>query len=108
MENFYDYEEEEEEYSQEPNLAIRRKNEWKFARRHSKILTDQNYELNKPIHYYSKTRPEFYYYRCNKTNNKGRHRLAYGNYGNKNKNWPVKDKRKIERSRTQLEELYEE
>ena len=103
MENFY----EEEEYPREPNLAIRRKNEWKFARKHAQILIDQEYELEKPLHYYSKTRPEFYYQRKNKTNNKGKHRTAYGNY-NKGKNWPTNDKRKIEKGKTQLEELYEE
>ena len=47
MENFY--EEEEKEYPCEPNLAIRRKNEWKFAQKHAQILIDQEYELEKDM-----------------------------------------------------------
>ena len=97
----YEYE---EEYPYEPNLAARRKNEWKYARKHAQILVDQDYELGKPLHYYSKTRPEFYYQRTNKTNNKGKHRTAYGNY-NKSKNWPTNDKRKIESMINQIKDL---
>jgi len=107
----YDNENENENEDSEINSsslrAERRKNDWKHAKRHAQILVDQDYELNKPLHYYSKTRPEFYYQRKNKTNNKGKHRTAYGNYY-KSKNWPVNDKRKIENGKIQLEELYEE
>ena len=88
----------------EPSRAKRRKNEWKFAKRHAQILEDQDYELNKPLHYYSKTRPEFYYQRRNKTNNKGKHRTAYGNY-NPQKNWQPTDKRKLNNFENQIEEL---
>ena len=96
----------EEDY-QLSRAAERRKNEWKFAHKHAQILADQDHELNKPLHYYSKTRPEFYYQRANKTNNKGKHRTTYGNYY-KSKNWSINDKRKIENGQIQLEELYEE
>lgn len=86
--------------------AERRKNDWKHAKRHAQILIDQDYELNKPLHYYSKTRPEFYYQRTNKTNNKGKHRTAYGNY-NPQKNWQTSDKRKLNNFENQIEELFD-
>ena len=94
----------EENIEQESSRAERRKNEWKYAKRHAQILVDQNYELDKPLHYYTKTRPEFYYQRRNKTNNKGKHRTAYGNY-NPQKNWPITDKRKIENMTSQVDDL---
>jgi len=94
-----------EEISLTPALrAERRKNDWKHAKRHAQILIDQDYELDKPLHYYSKTRPEFYYQRRNKTNNKGKHRTAYGNYNNP-KNWSTADKRKIENMTSQINDL---
>ena len=86
--------------------AERRKNDWKHAKRHAQILLDQDYELDKPLHYYSKTRPEFYYQRTNKTNNKGKHRTAYGNY-NPQKNWQTSDKRKLNNFENQIEELFD-
>ena len=95
-----------DEYSKNNTRAERRKNEWKFAKRHAQILIDQDYELDKSLHYYSKTRPEFYYQRCNKTNNKGKHRTAYGNY-NPAKNWNERDKRQIENLENQLDELFD-
>lgn len=101
-----DFIEEEEAYSKDSLRAERRKNEWKYAKRHAQILADQDYELDKPLHYYSKTRPEFYYQRCNKTNNKGKHRTAYGNY-NPAKNWDICDKRRIDDLENQLNELFD-
>lgn len=86
--------------------AERRKNDWKHAKRHAQILIDQNCELGKPLHYYVKTRPEFYYQRTNKTNNKGKHRTAYGNY-NPQKNWQTSDKRKLNNFENQIEELFD-
>ena len=104
------YEDWDEEYFEEEyptsRAAERRKNDWKFAKRHAQILIDQDYELDKSLHYYSKTRPEFYYQRCNKTNNKGKHRTAYGNY-NPAKNWNERDKRQIENLENQLDELFD-
>lgn len=86
----------------------RRKDEWKYAKRHYHLLRDKYgvelLEHFKPIHYYSKTKPEAYYQRCNKTNNKGKHRNAYGNY-NPAKNWSTRDKRTIENFNSQMEEL---
>ena len=87
--------------------AVRRKNEWKHAIRHARILTNQDYDLDKPLHYYSKTRPEFYYQRKKKTNNKGKHRTAYGNYYPA-KNWSSNDRKKIDNAENQLEELFDE
>ena len=104
MEDFI--EEEEEVYSKDNMRAERRKNEWKHAKRHSQILVDQDYELDKPLHYYSKTRPEFYYQRKNKTNNKGKNRTAYGNYYPA-KNWSVCDKRKIDDLESQFDEMFD-
>ena len=105
-----DYLEEEEEI-QYSRAAERRKNEWKYARRNQKIVESMNgYEMGgyeKPLHYYSKTAPEYYYQRRNKTNNKGKHRTAYGNY-NPQKNWSSTDRRKINNYENQLEELFDE
>ena len=56
MENFYEYDEE-EEYSRVPDLAIRRKNEWKFAARRKRILENEGSLLVKPLHFYSKNMP---------------------------------------------------
>lgn len=99
--------ENDEEISLTPALrAERRKNDWKHAKRHAQILIDQDYELDKPLHYYSKTRPEFYYQRKNKTNNKGKHRTAYGNYY-PSKNWNSNDRRKIDYLENQLKELFD-
>ena len=99
--------EDDEEISLTPALrAERRKNEWKHAKRHAQILIDQDYELDKPLHYYAKTRPEFYYQRTNKTNNKGKHRTAYGNY-NPQKNWQTSDKRKLNNFENQIKELFD-
>lgn len=96
---------EEEEYPTS-RAAERRKNEWKYARRNQKIADAMGGQYEKPLHYYSKTAPEYYYQRCNKTNNKGKHRAAYGNY-NPQKNWNLTDKRKIEDFESQLEELFD-
>ena len=95
---------EEEEYPAS-RAAERRKNDWKFARRNQKIV-DEMGGREKPLHYYSKTAPEYYYQRCNKTNNKGKHRTAYGNY-NPQKNWGLTDKRQIDDFENQLKELFD-
>lgn len=97
---------EEEEYPTS-RAAERRKNEWKYAKRNQKIVKAMSGQSKKPLHYYSKTAPEYYYQRCNKTNNKGKHRTAYGNY-NPQKNWCLTDKRKINSMENQLEELFDE
>lgn len=86
----------------EKNLAQRRKNEWKFAARNKKISEIIGYE-EKPLHYYAKNAPEFYLYRSNKTNNKGKHRKAYGNYY-PSKNWSITDQKKIDSLNEQIEE----
>ncbi len=89
----------------------KRKNDWRHAKRNYKLLREKwgekFLEYFKPIHYYSKTKPEFYYQRRNKTNNKGKHRNAYGNY-NPSKNWSPADKRKIQNGENQLKELFDE
>ena len=87
--------------------AKRRKNDWKFAKRNQKIAEEMGGQYEKPLHYYSKTAPEYYYQRSNKTNNKGKHRTAYGNY-NPQKNWSLTDKRKINNFENQIEELFDE
>jgi len=110
---------EEEEYPAS-RAAERRKNDWKIAERGRRILRnkiqDRGYItksspdediFKKPLHYYSKTKPELYYQRTNKTNNKGKHRTAYGNY-NPAKNWSIADKRKLQNGENQLEELFDE
>ena len=88
----------------------KRKNDWHHARRNYRLLRakwgEKFLKCFKPIHYYSKTKPEFYYQRQNKTNNKGKHRTAYGNY-NPSKNWSPADKRKIQNGENQLEELFD-
>jgi len=96
---------EEEEYPTS-RAAERRKNEWKFAKRNQRIAEEMGGQYEKPLHYYSKTAPEYYYQRCNKTNNKGKHRTAYGNY-NPQKNWSLTDKRKIDNFENQMEELFD-
>lgn len=96
---------EEEEYPTS-RAAERRKNEWKYARRNQRIAETMGGQYDKPLHYYSKTAPEYYYQRCNKTNNKGKHRTAYGNY-NPQKNWSLADKRKIDDIENQMEELFD-
>lgn len=102
----YFEEEEEENFAYYSRLAERRKNEWKYAKRNQKIAEAMG-GGEKPLHYYSKTAPEYYYQRCNKTNNKGKHRTAYGNY-NASKNWSLTDKRKIQNLKNQMEELFDE
>lgn len=102
----------EEEYSEEDEYSMsraaeRRKNDWKFAKRNQKIAEEMGGQYEKPLHYYSKTAPEYYYQRSNKTNNKGKHRTAYGNY-NPQKNWSLTDKRKINNFENQMEELFDE
>ena len=101
----------EDNYSEGEQLtsraAERRKNEWKYARRNQRIADTIGGQPEKPLHYYSKTAPEYYYQRCNKTNNKGKHRTAYGNYYPQ-KNWSLTDKRKINDFEDQMEELFDE
>ena len=102
----------EEDYLEEDEYltsrsAERRKNEWKYAKRNQRIADTMGGQREKPLHYYSKTAPEYYYQRCNKTNNKGKHRTAYGNYYPQ-KNWSVTDKRKINNFEDQIEELFDE
>lgn len=102
----------EEDYFEEDEhptsrAAERRKNDWKFAKRNQRIAEEMGGQYEKPLHYYSKTAPEYYYQRRNKTNNKGKHRTAYGNY-NPQKNWSLTDKRKINNFENQIEELFDE
>ena len=87
--------------------AERRKNDWKYAKRNKAIVDAIGGRTDKPLHYYTKTAPEYYYQRSNKTNNKGKHRTAYGNY-NAPKNWSVNDTRKLDYYENQLNELAEE
>lgn len=98
---------EEELTTKDNTRAERRKNEWKFAKRNQRIADNLGGQYDKPLHYYSKTAPEYYYQRRNKTNNKGKHRTAYGNY-NPAKNWGEHDKRQINSLESQLEELFDE
>lgn len=102
-------------YTYEEEIPIdeapkKRKNDWHHAKRNYQLLRakwgEEFLEYFKPFHYYSKTKPEFYYQRQNKTNNKGKHRKAYGNY-NPSKNWSPADKRKIQNGENQLEELFD-
>ena len=92
------------------DMAERRKNDWHYAKRNYRLLRNK-WGLKflkhfKPTHYYSKTKPEIYYQRKNKTNNKGKHRNAYGNY-NPSKNWSPADKRKIQNGEEQIKELFD-
>lgn len=87
--------------------AERRKNDWKYAKRNQVIVDAMGGVVDKPLHYYVKTAPEYYYQRRNKTNNKGKHRTAYGNY-NVSKNWSPNDKRKLNDCQNQIEELFDE
>ena len=101
----------EEDYPEEneyptSRAAERRKNEWKYARRNQRIADTMGGQSEKPLHYYSKTAPEYYYQRRNKTNNKGKHRTDYGNY-NHPKNWNSNDRRKIDYLENQMEELFD-
>jgi len=101
-----------QDYYESPSeSAQRRKNEWKFAKRRYKLLCAKNgtnfvMKYHKPVHFYAKNAPEVYYQRTNKTNNKGKHRTAYGNY-NPSKNWSVADKRKIQTGENQMKELFD-
>lgn len=103
---------EQEHYNSETNYKVgrtaaeRRKNDWKYAKRNQAIV-DAMGGVDKPLHYYVKTAPEYYYNRYNKTNNKGKHRTAYGNY-NAAKNWSPNDKRKLNNCQNQIEELFDE
>lgn len=96
------------EQLEEPHIdkyLNRRKNDWRYAIHNYRLLRAKGEEKNlKPLHYYAKTKPELYYHRKNKTNNKGKHRNAYGNY-NPSKNWSITDKRKIQSGENQLKEL---
>lgn len=101
----------EDEYPDSENsIAERRKNDWHHAKHNYRLLRNKwglcFLKYFKPLHYYSKTKPEVYYQRCNKTNNKGKHRNAYGNY-NPSKNWSVADKRKIQQGENQIKELFD-
>ena len=42
----------------EKNLAIRRKNEWKHAKKNAQINKIHPYKKARPLHYYSKNSPE--------------------------------------------------
>lgn len=99
---------EEETHIEEPSQ--KRKKNWHYAKRNYELLRakwgKKFLKYFKPIHYYSKTKPEFYYQRQNKTNNKGKHRAAYGNY-NPSKNWSPADKRKIQDGENQIKELFD-
>lgn len=90
--------------------AQKRKDDWRWAWRNYRLLRDiwgpKFLPFFKPLGYYSKTKPEVYYQRANKTNNKGKHRNAYGNY-NPSKNWSVADKRKIQDGEDQIKELFD-
>lgn len=97
---------EEELTTKDNTRAERRKNEWKFAKRNQRIADNLGGQYDKPLHYYSKTAPEYYYQRRNKTNNKGKHRTAYGNY-NPAKNWDICDKRRIDDLENQMDELFD-
>lgn len=108
-----EFEEEWDRYEGEnyiDEISQKRKNDWRYAKRNYTLLREkwgQEFLTHfKPIHYYSKTKPEFYYQRSNKTNNKGKHRNAYGNY-NPSKNWSITDKRKIQNGESQLKELFD-
>ena len=108
-----EFENEWENYEEEKyidKIPQRRKNDWHYAKRNYKLLREkwgkEFLKYFKPIHYYSKTKPEFYYQRRNKTNNKGKHRNAYGNY-NPPKNWSPTDKKKIQNYEDQLKELFD-
>ena len=105
--DWYTYSDEELHIDEVPQ---KRKNDWHHAKRNYRLLRAKYGETFlqhfKPIHYYSKTKPEFYYQRSNKTNNKGKHRNAYGNY-NPSKNWSVNDKRKIDSGENQIDELFD-
>lgn len=103
--NEEDYIDNEEEYPVS-RAAERRKNDWKYAKRNQKIAETFGGQYKKPLHYYVKTAPEYYYQRRNKTNNKGKHRTAYGNY-NPQKNWKLADKRKIDDFENQMDELFD-
>ena len=106
----FEYEYEDEDY--QPTTSDRRKRNWRYAKRNYKLLstlwgdTPRHLKYFKPLHYYSKTKPEVYYQRRNKTNNKGKHRNAYGNY-NPSKNWSTADKRKIQNGENQIKELFD-
>lgn len=97
-------------YNDDNAMAENRKSDWHHAKRNYRVLrakySKEFLKFFKPIHYYSKTKPEFYYQRRNKTNNKGKHRNAYGNY-NPSKNWSPADKRKIQDGENQLKELFD-
>lgn len=106
----YEYEDENEEHYVN-ECSNKRKNDWHHAYNNYRLLCAKwgrkFLKYFKPLHYYSKTKPEFYYQRRNKTNNKGKHRNAYGNY-NPSKNWSTADKRKIQSGENQIKELFDE
>ena len=97
----------EDEFPQPRSMGVRRKIDWHHAKHNYRVIHEEFLKAWKPLHYYSKTKPEFYYNRTNKTNNKGKHRTAYGNY-NPSKNWSVSDKRKIQQGENQIKELFDE
>lgn len=82
--------------------AKRRKNEWKFAVRRTRLIDG---DPVKPLHYYASNPPwNSYSYEPNKTNNKGSRRYISKNY-KPSKNWNEHDKRQLDSFNSQIEEL---
>lgn len=103
----YEYEEEEEKNYNFSRAAIRRKNEWKYAKRRIQLAEHIECNNDRPIHYYAKNSIyNGYAIPPCKTRNKGNRRYISKNY-NKNINWSENDKRKIDSLKSQMEELYE-
>ena len=92
-------EEEEEVMSEKPivRAAMRRKQDWKHAKRRKEIVDIKyNNSEHKPLHYYSKNPPiNGYSTAPNKTRNKGNRRYISKNYKN-NLNWSPHDKRQLD------------
>ena len=110
--NYYDDEEEdfieEDELPPESKAALRRKNDWKYAKRRKEIANGfVNKENKRPLHYYTKNPPwDSYAYAPNKTNNKGSRRYISKNYAPQ-KNWNKHDINQIQNFENQINELFD-
>ena len=86
------------------STAEKRHNDWTKAIRKRRIFREQeNSDMYDNLHQYSKNRIFCARNRFFKTNNKGKHRYAAGNYA-KSKNWSINDQRKLNSMDQELDE----
>lgn len=85
------------------NRAEKRHNDWKKAIRKKKIINAYGQDYYDNLHQYSKNNPfnSWGRGRAFKTNNKGKHRYAPGNFS-KSKNWSEADRRKLDEMQDQM------